>query len=253
MISGASATDSADSAAPAEPQSAQLTELLACLRLASPALPIGGFSYSQGLETAIDRGWVTDEASARAWIDDCLALNIGHFEAPMVVAMHRALAADDAERLMALNEEYLASRESSELRAESAQMGYSLCSLILDEDPDGPWRATWAAISHRIDPHEGLSLPLAWALASKAFGLSPRSALAAYLWAWAENQVMAAIKAVPLGQLAGQRLLRALVPSLASTTGRALELPAEQWFNGAPGFAMASAWHETQYSRMFRS
>ncbi len=233
----------------------EIREQLASFRLASPALPIGGFSYSQGLETAIDRGWIHDESSALGWIKDCLNLNIGGFEAPMLFAMIDALESSELPRLVELNDWYLASRESNELLAETLQMGYSMYKLLQDDLqlPDSPQGVRWTALSRLIDAEEQLSLPLGWALAASSFEISAPAAVAAYLWAWAENQVMAAMKCIPLGQQSGQRMLKALIPVLDHATGQARTLPEHQWSNGAPGFALASTWHETQYSRMFRS
>ena len=233
----------------------EIRELLASFRLASPALPIGGFSYSQGLETAIDRAWVNDEATALAWIADCLNLNIGRFEAPMLYSMIDSLLANDLTRIVSLNDWYLASRESSELRAETLQMGYSMYKLLQDDLllPGAPINSRWSALSGLIDPEEDLSLPLGWALAASSFDISATPAVAAYLWAWAENQVMAAMKCIPLGQQSGQRMLKALIPVLDQANCAARNLPEEEWSNGACGFAIASCWHESQYSRMFRS
>ncbi len=232
-----------------------IRELLASFRLASPALPIGGFSYSQGLETAIDRNWVHNEATALAWIADCLSLNIGRFEAPMLYAMIDALLANEVPRLVDLNDWYLASRESSELRAETLQMGYSMYQLLQDDLqlPGAPAHMRWVALSNLIDPEERLSLPLGWALAASSFEISATPAVAAYLWAWAENQVMAAMKCIPLGQQSGQRMLKALIPVLDLANREARALPEHEWSNSACGFALASCWHESQYSRMFRS
>ncbi len=233
----------------------EIRGLLASFRLASPALPIGGFSYSQGLETAIDRQWIHDEASALTWISDCIDLNMGAFEAPLLFSMLNALSAADLPRVVALNQWYLASRETRELHAETLQMGYSMFKLLQDDlmRPSDVLHERWTQLSQRIDVEEALSLPLAWALASISFEISSANAVAAYLWAWAENQVMAAMKCIPLGQQAGQRLLKALSPMLERATLAAPTLPEEQWSNGAPGFVIACAWHETQYSRMFRS
>jgi urease accessory protein len=238
--------------------------MFAAFRLASPALPIGGFSYSQ---TAIDRGWVTDEQSTAAWITDCLDLNVGSFEAPMVSAIYAAVQVGDAATAIELNEDYLASRETAELRAETVQMGYSLMRLLRDEmalptrvlSANDGWRAVLGALLESESSElaaadfDEVSLPLAWAFAALLADLDQSQALASYLWAWAENQVMAALKAIPLGQQAGHRILACLVPLLAHATQRAIELPPSQWSNFAPGFALSSSWHETQYSRMFRS
>ena len=233
----------------------EVRELLASFRLASPALPIGGFSYSQGLETAIDLGWVRDERSALDWISGCLNLNIGGFESPMLSAMIDSLEANEIPKLVELNDWYLASRESRELRAETLQMGYSMFKLLQDDlqSPDSRLHARWVDMSALIDPEEQLSLPLSWAFAAVSFGVSSVPAVASYLWAWAENQVMAAMKCIPLGQQSGQRMLLSLIPVLDHATRQARALPQDQWANGANGFAMASCWHESQYSRMFRS
>lgn len=227
-------------------------ELLSLMRLASPALPIGGFSYSQGLESAIDAGWVATEADVRDWISSLLHANIGRFDAPLCMALFRAVAADDDDAAMRLHERWLASRETAELRAETLQMGQSLLQMLAGLELD-------AALAARVDQLRSTgacALPLAWALAARALGLAPLAALAAWCWAWLENQVMAAIKAVPLGQQAGQRLFSALRPALALVLERASlateDLPTA-WSNFAPGFAIASARHETQYSRLFRS
>lgn len=230
---------------------ADALRLLAALRLASPALPIGGFSYSQGLETAIDRGWVRDEASARIWLHDLLRHVVGRWEAPLVFATCEAVARDDETAARALDARWLASRETAELRAETVQMGWSLARMIVDLPESRSATAAADARSPR-DPAAG-ALPLAWARAAHVFGLPPADALAAYLWAWLENQVMAAIKAVPLGQQAGQRLFSALLPTLAETIAATGADGLDDASNFAPGFALACSWHETQYSRLFRS
>ena len=231
--------------------SATLT-LLACFRLATPALPIGGFSYSQGLETAIDRGWVADEASATEWIGDMLTLGLARYEAPLCLALFRAAQAGDLATLQALHDDFLASRETAELRAETEQMGRSLLHLLagLDLPP-----AVATDVERRRSSDAAASLPLAWGLAAAGLGIPPTAALTAYLWAWAENQTMAALKAVPLGQQAGQRMLSALMPALddAVLCAETLAEQPDNWHNLCPGMALASAWHETQYSRLFRS
>lgn len=223
---------------------------LALLRLGSPALPIGGYSYSQGLETAIDRSWVRTEADMRTWLEDLLEASIGRFDAPLVHALASAVAADDAARSARLHERYLGARESAELRAETLQMGRSLLQLVegLDGLPEGTREATRDLLATG-----DCALPLAWAWAARGLRIGPDEALAAWLWAWLENQVTAAMKAIPLGQQAGQRLFSALAPTLAASAARAATLAEDDWSSFAPGFAMCSSWHETQYSRLFRS
>jgi len=198
------------------------------LQLASPALPVGAYSYSQGLEAALDAGIVTDAASAEAWIADALEFSIGRFEAPVLWRMMHGEA---------LNELFLASRETAELRAETVQMGHSLKRLI-------------EAFGLGSVPLEEPAYPAAYAFAVERLQLDPREALVAYLWSWLENQVMAAVKAVPLGQTAGQRMLLSLGNRLEELAKAA---ETAEPFNFVPGLAMLSTLHETQYSRLFRS
>jgi urease accessory protein len=217
------------------------------LQLASPALPVGAYTYSQGLEWAVEQGTVHDAASARGWIDDLLGGSIARFEAPWLVQMRAAWDRDDAAALRALDADFLASRETAELRAETLQMGHSLRRLLL-ELPGFP-TARGAALHEHAEP----SYPLAWSCAASAWEIAPPDAVGGYLWSWAENQVMAALKCVPLGQSAGQWMLATIaqrIPALAQT---ALHLAPERVSNFAPGFAIACACHETQYTRLFRS
>jgi urease accessory protein len=221
--------------------------LIRLLQLASPALPVGAYSYSQGLEWAIEAGMVRDEASALMWIGDLLEWSQGSFEAPMLARMMNAWSSGDTERLGTLNAEFLASRETAELRAETVQMGYSLLRL-LDALPE--FAPTVRAQLHALAQP---SFPLAWSSAAVAWDISVDAALTGYVWAWAENQVMAALKAVPLGQAAGQRMLVALGARIPPLVACALACDDSELANFAPGFAIACSRHETQYSRLFRS
>jgi urease accessory protein len=235
------------------------------LQLASPALPVGAYSYSQGLEAAIDAGVVHDEATTLQWIRDVLELTVSRMEAPLFLRLHAAWIADDGlsttgrlsvraergaatqskgERVAAIewNDIFLASRESAELRAETAQMGYSLARLLTELREPHPFGA-WTEVS----------LPAAYTWWAARCGIDASSALIAYLWSWAENQVMAALKAVPLGQSAGQRVLFALGSCIAEQAARAQSLDDDALGGLAPSFAILSSRHETQYSRLFRS
>ncbi len=231
----------------ADPQAHRETgrlHLVRLLHLGSPVLPVGAYTYSQGLEWAIEDGTVRDEATALAWIADCLRFGVGRFEAPFLAAMMDAWIRDDMDALKDLDADFVASRETSELRAETLQMGHSLARLLADL-PGFP--------ADRLAPFPACSFPLAWSCAATAWEIPRGDALPGYLWAWAENQVMAALKALPLGQTAGQRLLLALgerIPALAAqaeTTAPAVAA------NFLPGLAIAGSRHEIQYSRLFRS
>jgi urease accessory protein len=212
------------------------------LQLASPALPVGAYSYSQGLEAAVEAHIVRDEATALSWIEDVLALTVARMEAPIFLRLHAAWLESDETAARRWNDVFLASRETAELRAETVQMGYSL-QRLLDQIGEAHPFADWNEVA----------MPAAWSWWAAQSGIDAASGLVAYLWSWAENQVMAAIKAVPLGQSAGQRLLLALGSRLGDHAARAGTLDDDAIGAIAPGFALLSSQHETQYSRLFRS
>ena len=223
-------------------------QLARLLQLASPALPVGAYTYSQGLEWAVESGVIRDEATAGRWIADLLDHGIGQFEAPLVFALMAAWTAGDLAEIACLNGEFLASRESAELRAETAQMGFSLRRLLRDLRDD-----SLTGVATGIEAFPEVAFPVAWSGIAAAWRISPDAAVTAYLWSWAENQVMAALKAVPLGQAAGQRLLADLGSRIPAAAVNAQNRPKSAWSNFTPGFAIACARHETQYSRLFRS
>jgi urease accessory protein len=216
---------------------------LRLLQLASPALPVGAYSYSQGLEAAVEASLVHDGASARTWIQSVLHLSMARLEAPVLLRAIAAWHAGDAERAAHWNREFIASRESAELRAETLQMGYSLVRLMRDLGED----------VHALDGMGEIAYPVAFAHASVAWDIAPREALAVYVFSWVENQVLAAVKCVPLGQTDGQRMLLALTDSAPRAIERAAALRDDELSNFAPGLALLSARHETQYTRIFRS
>jgi len=218
--------------------------LVRLLQLASPALPVGAYSYSQGLEAAIDAGGVRDAASAQCWIADALTLSIAGMEAPILLRLMDAWRAGDIAAVARWNGDFVASRETAELRAETLQMGYSLRRLVVEMEGEE------TAALERI---EELSFPAAFAFAAVRADLDPREALAAYLFAWVENQVLAALKAIPLGQTEGQKLLRDVACAIPAIVERAAGVGDNELTNFAPGLAMACSRHETQYSRIFRS
>lgn len=226
-----------------------LLPLVRLLQLSSPALPVGAYTYSQGLEWAIDSGTVRTEADCAAWIGDLLRWSVARFELPLMAAQLAAWTVGNDAEVARLNGDFLASRESSELRAETVQMGWSLSKLLAELEAFAAlpgWRA-------RLQAVDTPCFPTAWSAAAAAWQVPSAQALAAYLWAWAENQVMAALKAVPLGQSAGQRLLATLGADIPAQVDVALSLPEARWSNYTPGLALASSRHETQYTRLFRS
>ncbi|TNF53290.1 MAG: urease accessory protein UreF [Burkholderiales bacterium] len=223
--------------------------LLRILWLASPALPVGGFSYSEGLEAAVDAGLVQDEASASDWITDQLHLGLARSDLPVVAQATRAWRAHDLPRVKALNDWVLHTRETRELRLQTEQMGRSLLDWArsLGELGDGLHERLLGA---RLDPP---SYPVACACALAHGPASERDALVGFAFGWCENLVQAAIKAVPLGQGAGQRILARLGSDIPAAVDHALNLGDDERQAFSPGLAILSARHETQYSRLFRS
>jgi urease accessory protein len=219
----------------------------ALLRLASPQLPIGGYSYSQGLEMAVEQALVNDTRSAGRWIGDQLLLNLSRFEAPLLLAHCTAAAEEDWAQLLQLSQEHRASRETRELFQESRQMGYSLHQLLSGlPELDAPARQF---LQQLPEPH----LALGWALAARAWGISPQDALAAWLWSWLENQLAVLMKTLPLGQQAAQRLTSELLPLLQQAQQQATDIEPAHYGSAAFGLSLASMAHERQYSRLFRS
>lgn len=236
-------------AAPAlnAPPALAAASLLRLMWLASPALPVGGFSYSEGLEPAIEAGLVADEGTAREWLLDHLQLVLARADLPLVAAAWHAWQQHDRARARALNDWALATRESAELRLQTEQMGRSLGDWLRRQDADDPRIATLVALP------AAPAWPVAFALAAWRSGAPVRESLLAFGFGWAENMVQAAVKAVPLGQHAGQRVLAALADALPGAVEQALSLPDDERRAFAPGLAILSSRHETQYSRLFRS
>ncbi|MRV70137.1 urease accessory protein UreF [Duganella sp. FT92W] len=225
----------------------QAAALLNLLQFASPALPIGAYSYSQGLEGALEAGLVTDAASAGAWITRQLHDVVAQWDAPVCWRLMHAFSRRDADAVAAWSERYLASRDTAEFRAESLQMGYSLSRLVAElgiADPD---------MAGMLPPETETTLPVAYACAVAALDIPPQEALLAMLFAWAENQVLVCVKSVPLGQVAGQRMLLSLRDEIAAAARHAQQVADDDMGNWAPALSLLSMRHETQYSRLYRS
>ena len=224
-----------------------MSSLPRLLQLASPALPVGAYSYSQGLEWAIESGDVANSATAQRWIEDHLSLVFSRFEAAIYAAGFAAWQREDAPEVRRLNAEFIASRESAEPRAETLQVGFSYAAwcreVVALSDSQ---RATLAALDR-------VCAPIGAALAALASGVSVRDGLLAYVFGFTENQVMVMAKALPMGQIAAQKLLFALGDAVTVAVDSALLLDESDWSSASPWLAIAQMKHETHYSRLFRS
>jgi urease accessory protein len=215
-----------------------IESLLPLLWLASPALPVGGFSYSEGLEAAVDAGLVTNEVQAAGWLVEQLHVALARAD---LIVVRRALQAArhaDMDALDSLNQWVLRTRETSELRQQTEQMGRSM----------GEWSRTVRPDQPRVQ----LTYPVAWAVAAANFAaVDVPDAVAAFAFGWAENMVQAAVRIVPLGQSAGQRILSRLTSEIPAAVAHAEDRDEPQAFS--PMLAILSSRHEHQYSRLFRS
>jgi urease accessory protein len=216
--------------------------LLHLLQFASPALPIGGYSYSQGLEAALDAGLVHDADTGRAWIARYLDEVVASWDAPLFWRLLKAFEARDDASVALWSERFLASRDSAELRAETIQMGYSLTRLLAE---------LGVADVAALGPEVGL--PTAFACAADALGIPHHEALLAMLFSWAENQVLVCVKSVPLGQVAGQRMLLSLRADIERAAQRAQTVGDDAMSNWSPGLSILSMRHEVQHGRLYRS
>jgi urease accessory protein len=224
--------------------------LLPLMWLASPTLPVGGFSYSEGLEAAVDAGLVNDERSAAAWLVDQLHVGQARSELGVVAQACVAWRQHDWDTLQRLDVWVRSTRESAELRLQSEQMGRSMVEWLKSLPCEQ------AVFLQRPPALHTPTYPLAYALALAVHlpvTALPGHGLYAYAFAWAENMVQAAIKSVPLGQSAGQRILARLCQHIPMAIETALALPEGERQAFSPMLAILSARHEAQYSRLFRS
>ncbi|MFP6814761.1 MAG: urease accessory protein UreF [Pseudomonadales bacterium] len=211
--------------------------------LISPALPVGGYSYSHGLEHAVAAGWVSNLSDARDWITGLARDVLPRLDLPVLAKIYRCAEGDDAPGIVRWNAVLLASRESAELQREDAEMGEALKRLLTD-------LVRGDAIE--ILPEKS-AFATSFAVACLQWGIDVADACAGYAWVWCENQVAAAVKLVPLGQTDGQKILLEMVQQVHELAELALAVSDDDVGMTCPALAIASAAHETQYSRQFRS
>lgn len=217
---------------------------LRLMQLVSPALPIGGFTYSQSLEWAVEIGWVNDTDSLSDWLTGLIDDGLAYLDLPILLRLYSACEQHDPERIAYWGRLLYAARETRELRAEETNRARALVRLLHDLNVNevDAWRE--ALLHCQAAP---------FALAAVHWQIPQRACLLGFAWSWLENQVAAAVKLVPLGQTAGQRVQLSLAERLPGAVNCALRVNDDDIGASAPAMAIASARHETQYTRLFRS
>jgi len=216
--------------------------MLSLMYLSGPSLPIGAFAYSQGLAAAIERGWVADGESFARWMAGTLEYGLARLDLPVLYRLRQAASCGDAAAFARWDDFIKASRETAELHQEELDLGNSLRRLL----------ASQGLMPDMALPNEPGYLAM-FAAASVRLGLPDEAAVAGFAWSWAENQAAAACKAVPLGQTEVQRALLAVMDGIVRAVEAAAGIEDHEIGGSLPGLALASSFHETQYSRMFRS
>ena len=222
------------------------TTLLHLMNLVSPALPIGAYAWSQGLEYAVEEGWVSDERSLLDWLEGVMTHSLCRLDVPVLLRCHQHWQSGNSGQFHHWNRLLLASRESKELWQEDTQTGAALLKLLQQ-------LSCYEAANTPIPIDEPISLAAAFAIAGHSQAIPPTETALGFIWSWAENQVAAAIKLIPLGQRSGQQTLQQLRAAIPDQLQCALLVEDDAIGSGLPGFALASVFHETQYCRLFRS
>jgi len=221
-----------------------IQSVLRLWQLISPALPVGAYAYSQGLESAVERGWVDDEQSTYDWLSGIMLNSLASLDLPVAVRLFRAFKRGDDAAITYWNQYLLASRETAELRLEDVQLGQALARLLAGL---GVEKSLPMSCDNKV------AYLTMFSLAAVEWAISEEDMLMGFLWAWCENQVSVAIKLVPLGQTSGQRILSQLIVVIPQVLAQGAECGDDQISSSIPGLVIASAGHEIQYSRLFRS
>ena len=221
------------------------TALLTLLQLTSPALPVGAYSYSEGLETLVDRGSISSAGDLQIWLTESLNIGSISMEVGVFIRAYRAEIQADRDKVIYWNQWLSATRETAELQQQNWQMGRSLLKLLQDLYPTADWSG-WSMA-------EDWNLAIVFARAATLAQIDEHTATLGYLHSWASNLIGAGVKLIPLGQTAGQQLMLELGGSIAAVAERHRDLPDDRLFCCSWGLALASMAHETQYSRLFRS
>jgi len=217
---------------------------LRLLHLVSPSLPVGAFAYSQGLEWAVECGWVSDEATLREWIESLMHGTLSYLELPLLARLYRASAEEDWAALHHWGRYLVASRETKELREEERNRGRALAALLPE---------LGVPVSAATLPRFRECQLAGFAHAARHWRIPLDNAAAGYLWGWLENITLAGVKIIPLGQTAGQRIIAGLTPAIPERVEIGLKVPDTEIGASCTAQALASSLHETQYTRIYRS
>ena len=216
--------------------------LLHLMRLSSASLPVGGYSFSQGLEYAVESGWVTSKEETADWLRLILLESIAQVDLPILQRLITALENNSTKAFWFWNTTLLACRETKELLLTETAMGEALVRLLNQLQREMP-----------AQQPKDVSFIAAFAVATEHWQVNLEAAKVGYLWSWLENQIAAATKLVPLGQTVAQQLLIELGNCFPEAIKISQTIADNEIGSSLPGMAMASSWHETQYSRLFRS
>ncbi len=214
------------------------------MQLSSPTLPVGAFAYSQGLESAIELGYITDRNTLATWLKDSLTLSLKTVDLPLFARLYSSWSKDDEESALSWNKVLFAQRETKELRDEDHQLGLALARLLDDLEIEQ---------AKALRKQKQLCFLTLFTLASHKWGIELEQAANGFIWSWLDNQIAAAIKLVPLGQTDGQRVLSELLPLIPEIVEQGLAIKDDEIGASLPLMAILSSQHETQYSRLFRS
>ncbi|GLQ32619.1 urease accessory protein UreF [Litoribrevibacter albus] len=229
------------------------TSLLSLLHISSPALPIGAFAYSQGLEYTLDAGWCKTAKDVEQWIESVLRFGLAGVDLPILQRLHQAWQTNDQEAVQHWNDMLLAFRETKELYLEDVQVGAAFKQWHLAQLSESESLKQADDIEAKLEWLEKPSVVAMYALHGVLTDIPVEECLIGFCWAWLENQIAAASKAMPMGQTDGQRIMRRLIPVIDEVVAHAMTLPDEEVGSGLVGLAMSSSLHEHQYSRLFRS
>lgn len=219
--------------------------LLRLLQLASPLLPVGGYSYSEGLESLISQGIIQDRVTLQAWIQRELQVGTVRIEAAIVDRAYLAGLESNLEKLQYWNQWLSAARETEELRQQSWQMGGSLTKLAIELTPE-----IQDLISEIDRPY---NYAIAFGMVAQYWQIDRSTTITSYLHSWVTNYLGAGVKLIPLGQTAGQQILWELQSEIDALSQIIPHLADEDLYSCSWGFSLASMQHETLYSRLFRS